>query len=176
MTGGKEAFYRKVLALFRKDAEERLSLLQTVPGTDALPTFVTHVHALKGASASIGATEVSEHAAKLEAAGKSGDLAYIKDNLPRFTERLTQLVENIHTLLQLNETAVPVPSTSRSPLLSELETALKSGNVVEIDRVINELNQKPLDPKTKKALEQISDAVLMTEFGSALKIVLSLTD
>jgi hypothetical protein len=36
---------------------------------------------------------------------------------------------------------------------------------------LRELDQKPCDEKTKKALEQISDHVLMTEFDSALKIV-----
>jgi CheY-like chemotaxis protein/anti-sigma regulatory factor (Ser/Thr protein kinase) len=178
MTGGTEALYRQVLALFQKDAQDRLPKLQT--GETDLPLFITNVHALKSASASIGAAEVSEQAAKLEAAGKSGDLAYIKDNLPNFTERLTQLAEDIRASPQLNETAAPSPPSPcspapshYSPLFTDLATALKSQNAAEIDRILEELIHKPLDAKTKEAVEKISDAVLMTEFGTALEIALS---
>ncbi|MDR2740260.1 MAG: response regulator, partial [Treponema sp.] len=59
MTGGTVAGYRKVLAQFRKDAQERLALLQEPPEPGALPLFVTQAHALKSASASLGAAEVS---------------------------------------------------------------------------------------------------------------------
>jgi signal transduction histidine kinase/HPt (histidine-containing phosphotransfer) domain-containing protein/FixJ family two-component response regulator len=178
MTGGTEALYRQVLALFQKDALERLPKIQTAPGEPDLPLFITNVHALKSASASIGAAEVSERAAKLETAGKSADLAYIKDNLPGFTERLTQLAEDIRAALQVNDAAVPAPpvsSISNSPLLIELETALKSQNAAEIDRVMDELNHQQLDSKTREILEKISDDVLMTEFGNALKSIEELT-
>jgi response regulator RpfG family c-di-GMP phosphodiesterase/signal transduction histidine kinase len=99
MTGGKEGFYRRVLELYIKDALERLPRLQTVPEKDALKTFITQVHSLKSASASIGAAELSAEAAALEAAGKSENLAYIKDNLSGFTKHLTELVENIRAAL-----------------------------------------------------------------------------
>jgi CheY-like chemotaxis protein len=72
MTGGTIAGYRKVLAQFYKDAQERLALLQEPPDETALPVFVTQVHALKSASATIGAAEVSAEAAALEAAGRPG--------------------------------------------------------------------------------------------------------
>jgi CheY-like chemotaxis protein len=173
LTGGKEAFYRRVLGLYCKDALERLSRLQTVPESSAMPVFITQVHSLKSASASIGAAEVSGQAAKLEAAGKSGDLAYIKDNLSVFAESLTHLVENIHTALEPAQSAV---SDSRLPAfvstsLIELQAALKSQNAAEIDRILNELNQKQLDPYIMETLEKISDDVLMTEFDNALKSV-----
>jgi signal transduction histidine kinase/CheY-like chemotaxis protein len=185
MTGGTEALYRQVLALFQKDALDRLPKLQALPDETALPLFITNVHALKSASASIGAAEVSEQAAKLEAAGKSADLAYIKDNLPNFTEHLTQLAKNIRAALQLNEPAVPDQPTPDSPLptpnsslltahcslFTDLQAALKSQNAAEIDRILDELNQKQLDSKTRETLEKISDDVLMTEFDNALKSI-----
>jgi CheY-like chemotaxis protein/anti-sigma regulatory factor (Ser/Thr protein kinase) len=177
LTGGKEAFYRRVLALYCKDALERMPRLQTVPEADALSVFITQVHSLKSASASIGAAEVSEQAAKLEAAGKSGDLAYIKDNLSGFTEHLTELVENIRAALEPAQAPIPnssllIPnSPPDSSLLSELKAALKSQNAIKIDRILDELNKKPLDSKTKEIMEQISDKVLMAEFESAVKII-----
>jgi len=176
LTGGKEAFYHRVLELYIKDALERLPRLQTVPEKDALRIFITQVHSLKSASASIGAAELSAEAAALEAAGKSENMAFIKDNLRGFTEHLTKMVENIRAALkpaqspgvEAEKTSNPTP---HSPLLTDLQTALKSQNVTEIDRILNELNQKQLDSKTKETLEKISDDVLITEFGDALKNV-----
>jgi signal transduction histidine kinase/CheY-like chemotaxis protein len=173
LTGGKEVFYRRVLELYIKDALERLPRLQTVPEKDDLKTFITQVHSLKSASASIGAAELSAEAAALEAAGKSENLAFIKDNLRGFTEHLTEMAENIRTALESLQSAVshsPLP-TPCSPLLIDLQAALKSQNAAEIDRILNELNKKQLDSKTKETLEKISDDVLVAEFGNALKSV-----
>ena len=60
---------------------------------------------------------------------------------------------------------------SHLSLFTDLKAALQSQKADEIDRLLDELNNKALDAKTKEALEEISDEVLMTEFGGALKIV-----
>ena len=100
---GTLANYRQALSAFRRDAEDRLPLLQVAPTVEALPEFVAQVHALKGSSASLGAQEISEGAAWLEAAGRRGDLTFIEENLGAFTELLTELVENIGIALKLRE-------------------------------------------------------------------------
>ena len=174
LTGGTLAAYQQVLSLFCRDTEDRLSLLQKTPEADALLAFVTHVHALKSASASIGAAEISALAAELEKAGNDGDAAFIGKYLPAFARQLRELTENIRAALRLNETAAPhseYPIVDHSSLFKELAGALKKQNAPEIDRIIAALGEKPLDIKTKEALEKISDDVLMTEFESALKTV-----
>jgi CheY-like chemotaxis protein len=181
MTGGTLDVYRQVLDLFRKDAENRLQLLQTTPETDALPAFVTQVHALKSASASIGAAEVSERAAELEAAGRAGNMDLIRENLNRFTGRLAELAENIREALEKetgmknenSESASLLPIITQ--LLRELETALKSQNASRIDRILEELNALPLNSTTADSLGKIADDVLMAEFdraGESIKLLL----
>ena len=176
MTGGTLAAYKQVLSLFRKDAEDRLPLLQRAPAPDALTAFITHVHALKSALASLGAEDVSAKAAALEAAGKAEDMAFIRENLSAFAQKLGELAENIRTALRLNETVAPdlEPSITYSPLFKQLADALEAQKSVEIDRTLEELNQKPLDAQTREALQKISDDVLIAEFDSALKIINSL--
>jgi len=100
MTGGTEEGYRTVLYFFRKDIVGRLPLLQAAPGTDGLPDFITQVHALKSASVSVGADQASAQAEKLEAAGRAGDLVFIRENLGHFTENLAELAKNIHAALE----------------------------------------------------------------------------
>jgi len=173
MTGATLAAYKQVLTIFCKDTEDRMSLLQKTPEAAALPAFITYVHALKSASASIGAAEISALAAELEKAGNGGDMAFINERLPAFARRLGELTENIRAALQLNKTAVDssLPIIDHSSLFEELADALKTQNVPDIDRIIAALGEKPLDIKTKEALDKISDDVLMTEFENALKTI-----
>jgi CheY-like chemotaxis protein/HPt (histidine-containing phosphotransfer) domain-containing protein len=181
MTGGKATFYHHILALFRKDAEDRLPLLQTVPEANALLPFVTQVHALKGTSASIGATEVSALAAGLETAGKAGDMMFIKKQLPVFAEHLAKLVEGIRaweTAGAASPAAAPAATdkTEMLSLLDKLSAELKAQKAEEIDNVLEEIDQvyktrQPQNPKFLKYLEKISDDVLMTEFDNAIKTV-----
>jgi len=183
-TGGKLELYHDVLAIFRKDVLERLPLLQTPPDSGTLPGFITQVHALKSASASIGAADVSAMAAELETAGRSGDLALIGKNLSVFTGKLSELLsgikaweasvkENKLKAEGLPDTGTPDLSAAL-PLLRELSASLKSKNAPEINRALKRIkdlsSQHQLDSKTKDALEQISDEVLIAEYEAAMEI------
>ena len=183
MTGGKEEGYRVILSIFCKDANDRLSLLEGPPKPEALLTFITHVHALKSASGSIGAADVSALAAELENAGRAEDLALIQDKLPVFTELLGELVKNIKACLDKNEESErgnKVSSGSsffiaHSSLLNDLAKALESQKVNEINRVLQEItdisSREPMDSISKDAFEQISDEVMMVEYDNAKKIL-----
>jgi len=175
MTGGTLDTYRQVLSIFCGDAEKRLPLLQTLPEADALPAFVTQVHALKSASASIGAAELSERAAALEAAGKAGDMAFIQDNLAIFAESLSELIKNICLSLEqdasssfpLPHSPLPIPHS----LFNKLAETLKSQNASEVDRILDELNQKSLDSNTRETVDRISDEVLLAEYNKAAEVL-----
>jgi|TergutMp193P3_1026864.scaffolds.fasta_scaffold02340_4 signal transduction histidine kinase/CheY-like chemotaxis protein len=175
MTGGTEAGYRLVLSTFRKDALERLQLLKETLEEDDISLFTTHVHALKSASASIGAAEVSSAAARLEEAGKKGDRAFIDKNLGKFMEDLSTTVEGIAAALGIEKQA---GSTAHSGIgntlflmLKRLETALKAQKAEDIERLLNEIIRQPMDEKTQKSIEKVSDDILMTEFDNAVKTI-----
>jgi len=194
LTGGKEDGYLEVLAIFCVDVEERLPLLGAVPDAGAMPRFITYAHAIKSASASIGALELSKEAAGLEAAGRSGDLAFIRENLPGFALQCGELVNDIRTALkkseelrikneELGEIASRSSDSTPNPqlptpysLFNELAAALKSEAAAEISRTLKKLKKEPLDSKVKETLEQVSDQVLMAEYGKALEIVTKLID
>jgi len=180
MTGGTEITYLKVLSMFCIDVEERLLLLRKRPSADTLPALITNVHALKSASASIGAQGISSLAAGLEAVGKAGDVAFIRENLPDFVHKLEELVKNIQDAMESAKpeyqkvpqggNAVPALSITHSQLFNELIDALKSQKISEIKRILNMLDGQALDSKHKEILERISDQVFMTEFENAVKI------
>jgi HPt (histidine-containing phosphotransfer) domain-containing protein len=176
MTGGTEAGYRKVLVQFRKDVMERLPVFAVVPAEEELATFATQAHAIKSAAGTIGAGEVSKQAAALEAAGKAGDMIVIAETLPAFTERLAALTEGIGAALEAASAASPEedaviasPTPGITPLLRELAEALQAKKAGDIDRTVEELLRHNLERKIRETIEQISDDVLMAEYGKALE-------
>jgi len=178
MTGGTISLYREVLTLFREDALERLPLLQTAPAADSLPAFVTQVHALKSASASVGAAEFSAKAAALEAAGKAADFAFIGENLPAFAECLSRLAagiavwENAVKELDCEKQAAGIPDhVTLTPLLNGLAEALRLQKGDDIDYILEQIARQPLDAATKTAVDQITDEVLVAEYEKAGEIL-----
>jgi signal transduction histidine kinase/CheY-like chemotaxis protein/HPt (histidine-containing phosphotransfer) domain-containing protein len=99
MLRGNLVLYKKVLSMFCKEIDERLSQLQIIPKADTLPSFIIHVHSLKGMSASIGAQKISSYAAELETAGKATNMVFIREHLPDFTVLLAELVKNIRNVI-----------------------------------------------------------------------------
>ena len=169
MIGGDEADYREVLLLFCRDARERLPALVMPSSKDAL-LFVTHVHALKSASASIGAMELSLKAAQLEAAGREMDIDFMAKNMESFNNALTMLIKNI-------ESAVAESSrfADEAPLdeefLLKLENALQNEDVGKVDSLLKRLLEEAYSVEVHASLIAASDFVLASEFHEAALIV-----
>ncbi|GHV39149.1 hypothetical protein AGMMS49546_10720 [Spirochaetia bacterium] len=184
MTGGTLAGYSKVLDMFRKDAEERLGLLQNPPEEKDLPLFTTSVHALKSALATLGAAELSAEAARLEAAGNgalqnnAGDAALIREALPGFAKQLAALVEEIKKATT-DHTDREEKSTDQesvvNALLSELADALETQKASVINRIMKQISQQALDPNIQETLDAVSDLVLMSEYEAAAEKVKELS-
>jgi CheY-like chemotaxis protein len=177
MTGGTVEGYIKVLETYCQDAEKRLEILSSPPGENGLASFTIQVHALKSASASIGADEMSRMAAELEEAGKNGDVDFITKRLAAFNENLSALVEGIK--MSLAESArmdEGEENTSASGFafhekISRLRNALLAENVGEADAILEELEAMPASTKTKETLAAIADLVLTSEFEAAAGVI-----
>ena len=177
-TGGTAEGYRTVLSMFRRDAEKRLPLFQTMPDTDTLPVFITQVHAIKSAASSIGANEVSGKAAELESAAVAGELAFIEKNLRTFAEQLAEVVKHISAAEMAHNERVQngkQPGKNVPPdftLLRELEQALATGKASsDIFGILDKIEQMPLDSEYKGIFEKISYHVLMNEFDAAINTI-----
>ncbi|MDR1581032.1 MAG: response regulator [Synergistaceae bacterium] len=177
MTGGSEANYIEVLTLFCKDAGARLEILREIPDESSLPLFITQVHALKSASASIGADEISRMAAELEEAGEHGNVDLIRETLAAFGENLSGLVGRIR--FHLAECAHSNENGAGAEKLGSvyqetglrLKAALLAENVGEADALLEELEAMPTSLKTKKTLSEVAGLVLTSEFEAAANMI-----
>ncbi|MDR1020464.1 MAG: response regulator [Synergistaceae bacterium] len=170
-TGGTVEGYVKVLETYCRDAEKRLEILLSAHDKDSLALFTTQVHALKSASASIGADTLSCMAAELEEAGKKGDTGFINAEVGNFIEKLTAITERIKNALQKGRTISPdAELQSVYESLNLLKNALASENIGDADMILSALGKGPLDEATRDSLSRISDLVLVGEFEEALRV------
>jgi CheY-like chemotaxis protein len=81
--------------IFTKEAEKAIAALESYEGSgsEALQAYIMNVHALKGALANIGETELSGLARDLEQAGREERLAFISEETPMFLDGLRALVD-----------------------------------------------------------------------------------
>jgi signal transduction histidine kinase/ligand-binding sensor domain-containing protein/CheY-like chemotaxis protein/HPt (histidine-containing phosphotransfer) domain-containing protein len=178
MTGGTEKGYVKVLELYCRDAAERVKFLREFGERmgDSLPDssmslFVTQAHALKSASASIGASEIARDAALLETAGKNRDTRAIASTLDAFCDAVSSLVERIEKAIPEDIRGEESSIDSLSEILPKLKDALILENVGAIDEILAELSKTYTDTFTSESLSKIADCVLISDFRKAVEAV-----
>ena len=98
-SGGTRDAYNEILEIYVVDCENRLNDMAKFHKESDIKALTICVHALKSASANIGADTISTMAAEFESASKVGDIVYIDANLPRFTDSLTTILVNIREYL-----------------------------------------------------------------------------
>jgi CheY-like chemotaxis protein len=183
MTGGSVEGYKLVLSQFYRDAETRLPCFGGGVVDCNAGDIAISAHALKSAAATIGAEALSKEAAELEAAGKTGDMDAIDGKLPDFYTHLKKTIEEIQKALDKDgeaETSSLTPDSSISAsaytsLFGELKESLERKDIETVDRLIAEIDMKPLDMKTKEIVRLISDQVLRGKFKMAVDTITTQT-
>jgi len=103
MTGGKTTNYFNTLAVFSDDLRVKIDKINNCVGSDDFSLYIIHVHALKSALDSIGASDLSKSAADLELAGINGDFDEILKNNGDFISALESLQSHIDSALKKRE-------------------------------------------------------------------------
>jgi PAS domain S-box-containing protein len=78
---GDKEFQRELLESYFTDVEERIQKLENFITLKDIQHTINEAHTIKGASLSIGALKVGEHALAVEISGKNNDIARASDKL-----------------------------------------------------------------------------------------------
>ncbi|MCR4671534.1 MAG: response regulator [Saccharofermentans sp.] len=79
-SGDDEDFYLEILSDYANSAGEKCASLQSFKEKADWKEYETLVHSIKSTSRTVGASDISDKALKLEKASGSGDIAYIEAN------------------------------------------------------------------------------------------------
>jgi signal transduction histidine kinase/CheY-like chemotaxis protein len=193
LSGGGEKDYFKVLNAFHRDVLDRLDLLDVfftaaqsalaggaAPEPDQLNLFVVSVHALKSASGTIGAEELSREAAEIESAGKAGDLKLITGKFPAFRKRLADIADTLTIILGMSrnsgqsEEAGGEEFIKARPLFESLREALAVERINDIDSALNAIEELNFTGEIMDEVAKISDLILISEFAEARNLIQTL--
>jgi CheY-like chemotaxis protein/anti-sigma regulatory factor (Ser/Thr protein kinase) len=153
-----------LLESFLKDAEKTIAVLE---GEFDLKSYTIAVHGIKGALWNIGEHEFSGIARQLEAVARSQNLTALPPQAAQFAKSLAVLRGEMQA--QKEQFAAPVhgggdPNILRESLIAAAQSCSEFNRKGALD-ILAELGG--YSPEVSKALEQIKDLVLHSEFDAA---------
>jgi len=158
--------YMRVLSVFYKDGQAKIAEISNALSVSDLSLYTTYVHALKSASANVGATQLSEIARSLEMAGKEGNRAYIDEYTPRLIYDLKLLLLNIGNFLKANtdklQSGGALDTEALKRTLVRLKEAVSAVAIGEMRAAMKEL--QPYASSNNPTAPQI-DSILQCVLG-----------
>jgi CheY-like chemotaxis protein len=173
MTGGNETNYLRVLSAYYRDGAEKIEELTESCRQGNMKRYAACTHAVKGASASVGATKLSSLAKALELAAKNEDLEYVRSNNENFLDEFKTLLNNISYVVSASgKSKIKADSDL---LIKErvinLKDALANLDIELADTILANLQGESWGDKADEALEEIANKILICEYEQALEIL-----
>ena len=170
--GGSRESYLRILAVFYDDALLRISEMRSALATGDIKNFTICIHALKSASGNVGAIELSDMAAALEAAGREEDAAFIGAHIEGFIDRLHAMLNGLNVLfIQEKSKAESMPGSVDAELLRQelpkLRDGLENFDAGAIEEAMNALQSGVLNEENRHTLDEIARHILLFEYKTA---------
>jgi len=172
MTGGTFESYAQTLTAFYKDGLKKIEEIKKCLETDNYPLYTTYVHALKSASASLGASDLSEQAKVLEIAGRQEDASFIRLQNPKFLTSLEILLNNIDTALNsIKKQETPLEVEAFKSELCKLKEAFDVFDFGAINEITGNLQKFAQAPEIAESLENVLQNTVIGEYEKAVAAI-----
>jgi HPt (histidine-containing phosphotransfer) domain-containing protein len=157
---------KNILSIFLKDGRDKINELKNCVANNNFPLYKIYVHALKSASANIGATDLADFARTLESACERGDYNFVKKHNDELILSVENLLKKIAVKINEDETAQENIDTSLLKTeLAKLSDAIKTENLREIKSAV-----KSVRPFGRIA-EDIVQCASVGEYERALQMI-----
>jgi len=178
MTGGSLKNYMGTLGIYYKDGMEKAGQIAQALQDKDLPLYIINVHALKSASASIGAEILSEKAKKLEFAARSEDVEYLLDNTKDFIDKLRATLRSIGKIIAEKKSGYAAEDEKEVLKLNLglLREALNDMDVITVNEVADGLLARRWGREINDMLEELSGHILVADYDEALEVVNRIND
>jgi len=174
MSGGTVDRYLHTLAIYREDSRKKIQEMTACLSNDDLSLYTIHAHALRSASANIGAVELSQAAEALEMAGQQGDLEFIRTRGDVFLSDLTTLLDAIDEVISTHGHKKQSQPTDMVLLKAEL-SRLKAAMIDYDTDVVNDAakNLQTLTPAADigDVIDKILQCKLVGDYDEAISLI-----
>ncbi|MDE5699405.1 MAG: response regulator, partial [Lachnospiraceae bacterium] len=159
---GSEDLFMTILADYYHAIPKKLKLIRTYKEKEEWHNYTVEVHALKSASRQIGADELSDRAAALEAAGNANDIDIILQN----TDDVLAMYESYHNILspffpekQETEGKPPITADILTEVFAEMKQAIDDLDMDKMDDAIHTLDGYSFNDENHELYINLCEAV-----------------
>ena len=176
LSGGRIDSYFDTLAIYYRDGLKKADEIKSSLETDNIPLYTIHVHALKSASANIGADILSGQAKELEMAGEQKNMDFIKTHHEQFLSNLGLLLDEISKAIMKRKEdkkaeIISFNPESIKPMLNILKTALNDLDAAIINKTIEELSEGEYPDNIGDIINNINEKILICEYENAILLI-----
>jgi signal transduction histidine kinase/FixJ family two-component response regulator/HPt (histidine-containing phosphotransfer) domain-containing protein len=162
-SGGSMEAYLEVLSAYCRDINDTIGRIRSSLEDGNYPLYTTLVHAIKGASRTIGAAKFGDDAEELEDAGRREDIPLIKQKTEKLLSDLESFCRSIRGALETDNAEAGAGTAE----FGDLKAALAVDDYQAVTRELKRLGGLPLDRAAKDLLGQVEQDVLLYEFAAA---------
>jgi signal transduction histidine kinase/CheY-like chemotaxis protein/HPt (histidine-containing phosphotransfer) domain-containing protein/ferredoxin len=156
--------------VFTRDAVKVLAELERVfeqddyNDKDNMRAYIISVHGIKNALASVGKTDLSATALKLEKAGREEKIDIIKAETPAFIESLRAVIEEIRPKKGKSIEKDDEDKPRLTTMLMAIKAACEDYDEKAADKVLAELRKTAWSQQTNELLGKIAEQLLHSNF------------
>ncbi len=172
LLGGNVEMYLDILRVFLSDGLKRIKVIEELYNDGKLDDFKTEVHAIKSASASIGALSLSAKAAAMEQAAQNNEQLYVDNHIKNFLASFSCILNGLKEQFKTDEkdTIDNKPTGTKELLDAEiagLGEAIRYVNIVDIEKYLNRLFGYDWPSETTDLLNEIKIAIESYDYDGA---------
>jgi signal transduction histidine kinase/CheY-like chemotaxis protein len=176
MAGGSKDVYVAILEIFYRDCSEKIDDMNAAFEAKNMAAYASQIHALKSASANIGAIETSDFAKAMEEACQKHNLEFVRENHDTFIRQLKLLIKNIAPLIrQTTEEKTNDADGDNLNMLKQdllgLKEALEQMDIGAVDGIIAELKDNSWSREVRNMIDDLSNCVLLFEYEKAVAAI-----
>jgi signal transduction histidine kinase/CheY-like chemotaxis protein len=162
-SGGSMEGYLGVLSAYCRDVNSTIGRIRDCLENGNYPLYTTLVHAVKGASRTIGAAKLGDDAAELEDAGRREDVSLMRQKTEKLLSDLESICRSISDALETGGDEAGAGTTE----FGGLRAALASDDYQAVTRELKRLGGLSLNKAARDLLGKVEQDVLLYEFAAA---------
>ena len=176
-SGSAEA-YMPLLGIFYSSIAEKTEELERFYAQNDIQNYTIKVHALKSSARIIGAAQFGEKAQKLEDAGKSGDIAYIRENHAAFLKEFQSFSEPLSLLFEKEETSDKPAADPElmEAVFEELRLAADDMDCDRLEGILQEMEEYSIPDKYAELWKKIREATENYDYGRVSELIPQCTE
>ena len=154
---GSTAAFIKFINSFYGSIEKKAADIEEAFDNEDFSLYTTKVHSLKSTSKIVGASELSDFALRLEEAGRTGDVSFIKEKNDEFLKLFRSYIDRLSVLDNAgeDEMAVLIPEDELKDAYRALKENIRMQDFDAVEFILSEVRKYRLPESDKEIFDKL---------------------